>query len=118
MSMTSADAATIQPGSWRGNGAVLTTAPQQTRIELGTGMAVIKGPLTVDSAGRFKATGMFETYAPGPQRADVPPVMHMAHIQGRVVGTAIELTLHVEGERAMRKFTLAQGRVAKLIRPM
>jgi hypothetical protein len=118
MSMTSAAAATVQPGSWSGTGATLTTAAQQSRIDVGTGVAVIKGPLQTDSKGNFKATGLFEVYAPGPQRADVAPVMHKAHVAGRVIGTSIELTMHVEGERATRKFVLTQGRVAKLIRPM
>ena len=118
MSMTSANAATIQPGVWSGDGAILTTAPQQTRIDVGTGVAVIKEPFHPDAKGNFKAMGLFEAYTPGPQRADVPPVMHKAHISGRTVGTSIELTMHVEGERAMRKFTLKQGRGVKLIRPL
>jgi hypothetical protein len=118
MSMTSADAATIQPGVWSGNGATLTSAPQQTRIDVGTGVALIKGGLHPDAKGNFKAIGLFEVYAPGPQRADVAPVMHKAHISGRTVGTSIELTMHVEGEREMRKFVLKQGRSAKLVRPL
>ena len=118
MSMTSADAATIQPGTWSDNGATLTTAAQQSRIDVGTGVAVIKGPLRTDARGNFKAVGLFEHYLPGPQRADVAPVMHKARISGRTVGTSIELSMHVEGERAARKFVLKQGRAAKLIRPL
>jgi hypothetical protein len=118
MAMTSADAATIQPGMWSGNGATLTTAPQQTRLDVGTGIALIKGGLHPDAKGNFKAIGMFEAFAPGPQRADVAPVMRKAHISGRTVGTSIELTMHVDGERAMRKFVLKQGRGAKLVRPL
>ena len=118
MAITSASAATVQPGVWSGNGATLTTAPQQSRIDVGTGVALIKGPLQTDAKGNFKAMALFEVYAPGPQRADVAPVMRKAHIAGRLVGTSIEVTMHIEGERAMRKFMLKQGRGAKLIRPM
>jgi hypothetical protein len=118
MTTSSADAGPVQPGTWSGNGAVLTTSPQQTRFDVGSGLAVIKGPLNADAKGQFKTTGMFEVYKPGAQRADDRPVMRMAHFQGRVMGPTVELTMHVEGERAMRKFVLTQGRVAKLIRPM
>jgi hypothetical protein len=118
MSMSSASATTVQAGTWRGNGAVLTTTAEQSRIDVGTGLAVIKGPLKTDAKGNFKVMGMFEAYEPGPQRADVAPKMHLAHIQGRVTGTTIALTMHVDGERAMRKYVFTQGRVAKLIRPM
>jgi hypothetical protein len=116
--MTTAHAASVSPGTWRTSDAVMTIGAKQTRIDLGTGSAAIDGPLKTDAAGRFDATGHFELFKPGPQRADQPPKLLMAHIQGRVTANTVEMTMRVDGERAMRKFIFTQGRVAKLIRPM
>lgn len=118
MMPTTADAGTIPVATWRGNGAVMTTTAQQSRIDTGTGVAVIKGPIATDAVGRFKTVGTFEIYAPGPQQADVPPALHKAQISGRITGSTVELTMRVHGEKAPRKFTFVQGRAPKLIQPL
>ena len=118
MPVTSANAAPVASGVWSAPGAVLTINGQRSRIELGTAEAAIDGPINPDAQGRFKTKGQFQSYTPGPQRADAPPMMRHAHIQGRVTADRLELNMHVEGERAMRRYVFKKGRQAKLIRMM
>jgi hypothetical protein len=118
MSANSAHAAPVASGVWSTPGAVLTIGGQRSRIELGTAEAAIDGPITADAQGRFKTKGEFQSYTPGPQRGDVPPLTRHAHIQGRVTADRLELTMHVEGESTMRRYVFKKGRQAKLIRMM
>ena len=118
MSVTSAQAAPVASGVWRAPGAVLTIGGQRSRIELATAEASIDGPINADAQGRFKTKGQFQTYTPGPQRADEPPMMRHAHIQGRVTADRLEMTVQVEGESTMRRYVFKKGQPAKLIRMM
>ena len=118
MSIDDAAAGTMASGTWSTRGASLVVGAEQSKLELDTGAAVINGPLKIDAAGRFKASGSFEHYLPGPQRADEPSAMHKVLIKGRLTGATITMTMQVAGERGTRKFLLTQGRPAKLIRPL
>ena len=118
MSVNGAAAGTVASGTWSTRGASLVVGAEQSKLELDTGAAVINGPLKIDAAGRFKASGSFEHYLPGPQRADEPSAMHKVLIKGRLTGATITMTMQVAGERGTRKFLLTQGRPAKLIRPL
>ncbi len=118
MSGNVAVATTVPPGTWHGDAAVLTIDARQIRIEAGTGLATLKAPLRTDAKGRFKSTGSFEAYRPGPQRADVPPSIHPALVTGSIKDGVIVLNMRVDGERSARKFTFSHGRVAKIVRPM
>ena len=118
MPVISANAAPVANGIWSAPGAVLTIDGQRSRIELGMAEAAIDGPINVDAQGRFKTKGQYQSYTPGPQRADVPPVMRHAHIQGRVTADRLELNMHVEGESTMRRYVFQKGRQFKLHRMM
>ena len=118
MSIDDAAAGTMASGTWNTRGASLVVGAEQSKLDLDTGAAVINGPLKMDAAGRFEASGSFEHYLPGPQRADEPSAMHKVLIKGRLTGATITMTMQVAGERGTRKFLLTQGRPAKLIRPL
>lgn len=116
--MTIANAAGVPSGVWSARGAVLTIGAQRSQIEFDTGTAAIAGPLVVDGQGRFRTTAQFESYMGGPQRLDQPPLLRKATIAGRIVGDTLALTMQIDGERAPRRFSMTQGRAAKLIRPL
>ena len=116
--MSSAHASTVAPGRWGATGAMMIVGPTKSSIDVGTGVATIDGALRTDASGHFKASGHFEVYSPGPQRADQPPVLKPARFEGVMSGQSLALTIHVGGEKAARHFTFTQGRVAKLFRPL
>jgi hypothetical protein len=118
MSSANASAAkTSAPtGVWGTTNGVLTFGAKQSRIEWGHGEVAIDGSVKVDANGRFKAKGRYYAYTPGPDRIDASPAMRDAHIEGRIVGDSMQLTMHVDGEREIRRFVFKKGQQTKLHR--
>ena len=117
--MSPASAAAPAPnGIWGAKDAVLTIGAQQSRIEWGHAAAAIDGPIKTDANGRFKLTGHYHTYTPGPDRVGATPAMRDAHIEGRITGNSMQMTIHVAGERAARRYIFTKGQQTKLHRMM
>jgi hypothetical protein len=109
-------ASTAANGVWGTTDAVLTIGARQSRIEWGNAEAAINAPITPDANGRFKTTGHYHTYTPGPDREGASPAARDARIEGRIVGDSMEMTLHISGERAARRYVFKKGKQAKLHR--
>ncbi len=119
MSSASASGAAPSPnGIWGAKDAVLTIGAKQSRIEWGHAAAAIDGPLKTDANGRFKLTGQYHVYTPGPDRVGAAPAVRDAHIEGRILGNSMQMTIHVAGERAVRRYVFTKGQQTKLHRMM
>lgn len=101
-------------GFWGGPGANVTVDAQGGRLQQDCGSGNF-GPVQIDAAGRFKVSGSFEGYAPGPQRADAKATTSPATYEGHIDGETLNLTVRpAKGEPQV--LALRQGRRAKLIR--
>ncbi|WP_375290564.1 hypothetical protein [Qipengyuania sp.] len=76
---------------------------------------LVFGPVSLDSSGRFSATGELEQYAPGPQPGDSAPATVPVTVNGTLKGETMDLTIAAEGA-APREVTLIRGRRAKIFR--
>lgn len=102
-------------GMWGGEQAALTLDAQGGRLELGTGHAVLNGPVHPNAKGRFVAKGVYFSDPPGPTVADKAPDQTPARFEG-VVGRE-DLTLKLKAKGATTQvFTLKANRRVKLIR--
>ncbi|MFD1613359.1 hypothetical protein ACFSCW_16270 [Sphingomonas tabacisoli] len=101
-------------GVWSTPGAILTVDEGGSgRLEQDCAMGSF-GPVKADAHGRFQTTGRFETYQPGPQRAD-DDAGAPARFEGAVEGDTLRLTVHPHGGQP-QSWTLAKGKRIKLIR--
>jgi hypothetical protein len=114
--MATANAGAGPLGVWGAQNAVLTIGSSKSRIEWGAAEATINGPIKPDAKGRFKTTGHYLAYTPGPDRVDIAPARRDAHIEGRVVGDIIEMTMHIAGDKTTQRYTFKKGQRSKLIR--
>lgn len=105
-------------GVWGARGAMLTVGADGARLEQDCASGSF-GPVHIDAHGRFKTTGRFETFQPGPQRADVDEAPGgaggNASFDGVVQGNTLRLTVHPAGAPA-HDLTLTRGMRVKLIR--
>ncbi len=103
-------------GEWAGDRARLTLSATGGTIERDCGSGAIKGPLRLDAQHRFKASGTFEAYAPGPTPADVSPSLQPTLYRGTVNGDAMTLIIKVKGAAEPTTLHLVRGKRVKLIR--
>ena len=101
-------------GFWGGPGANVTLDAQGGRLQQDCGSGNF-GPVQIDAAGRFKVSGTFEGYAPGPQHADEKSASSPAIYEGHIDGETLKLTVR-PARGATQTLALQQGRRAKLIR--
>jgi hypothetical protein len=111
--MTGAAEPKLLAGNWGGPGANLTFDAQGGRLQQDCASASF-GPIRIDAKGRFKTSGHFETYGPGPQSADKSSATS-ATFEGLVRGETLQLTIRPTGGAA-QTLTLQQGRRMKIIR--
>ena len=102
-------------GMWGGGQAILTLDAQGGRLELGTGHAVLNGPVHPNARGRFVAKGIYFSDPPGPAIADKASDQAPARFEGVVGREALTLTLKAHGAPA-QAFNLKANRRVKLIR--
>lgn len=102
-------------GTWGGDQMVLTVTADGARVATDCGAGGFTGAPQLDAHGRFVAPGSFESFRPGPQRADAGSASPGATFAGEVAGETMVLTVRPDGE-AERRYTLTQGRRIKLIR--
>ena len=101
-------------GDWGGDRLNLQLTENGGTLTLDCATGTITGPVQTDAAGLFKAKGEWNQHTPGPDRADTPAQTEPAIIQGHLAGTTLHLTITRNG--ALQKFTLTQGKSAKLVR--
>lgn len=105
-------------GEWGGDRARLTLTATGGTIDRDCGSGTIKGPLRLDARHRFKASGTFEAYDPGPTPADVPPKLRPTLYRGTVNGDAMTLIIKVQGTPEPTTLHLVRGKRIKVIRCM
>ena len=84
-------AGTLITGGWGGNHIGLTATADSSQIEYDCAAGSIHGPIVLDAAGRFTATGSHTVGHGGPVRVDEVPEVHPARYEGRVRGNTMEL---------------------------
>jgi len=105
-------------GDWGGPQVRLHLGEAGGRLDMSCASASIDTPVRPDAAGRFGATGRYESFTGGPTRADAPPSMVVAHFDGHVEGNSLHLSVRQHGVKTAENFTLERGRRVKLIRCM
>jgi hypothetical protein len=84
-------AGTVVTGSWGGQHIGLTATANASEIEYDCAAGTIDGPIVLDGAGRFTATGTHTIGHGGPMRIDEVPDTHPARYAGRIRGNTMEL---------------------------
>jgi len=101
-------------GNWGGDRLNLALSETGGTLTLDCASGTIAGPVNPDKAGHFKATGQWTQHTPGPDRADIAPASAPATIEGHITGPTLHLTVTHKG--ALQRFTLTEGKPAKLVR--
>lgn len=103
-------------GEWGGDRARLKLSPNGGRIDYDCGSGTIKGPLRLDSKGRFKANGDHEDYSSGPVSGDKAPALRSTIYRGSLRGDTLTLVVQVSGQSELRTLNLVRNKRVKLIR--
>jgi hypothetical protein len=117
------DAATrtrrIVNGKWGGDQINVTVEANAATIEYSCARGTIKGPLVVDSKGRFKLVGTHTVERGGPVRSDETansrPAVYTGTINGKTMTLTVKLT---DTDETIGTFTLGLGKEGKLFRCM
>ncbi len=108
--------AAVLTGVWGGDQAILTVGEDGASLKTGCAEGHIPGPVRIDRRGRIAARGTFQSFTPGPQRADEEPGALAAAFTGRLRGQTLSLTVRAAAERTAHSFTLRRDAHPKLIR--
>lgn len=109
-------------GQWGGDNIRLTIDALGGRIDYECGAGTIDTSIQLDPQNRFKANGKHDDFSAskaggsGPTDADAVPSIRGARYSGKVDGNQMSLTVQVDGDNAVRSFTLIRGKSVKLIR--
>ncbi|WP_309604485.1 hypothetical protein [Phenylobacterium sp.] len=109
-------AGVVPVGVWGGDQAILTVGEDGASLKTGCAEGHIPGPVRVDRKGRISAHGTFQSFTPGPQRADEEPGALDAAFTGRMSGQTLRLTVRASADPAAHSFTLRRDAHPKLIR--
>ena len=108
--------AAVLSGVWGGDQAILTVGQDGASLKTGCAEGHIAGPVRIDRKGRISAHGTFQSFTPGPQRADEEPGALDAAFTGRLRGQTLRLSVRPAAERTAHSFTLHRDAHPKLIR--
>lgn len=111
--------ATANPvtGSWGGAHVSLTLGPAGGRLEYDCASGGIDGPMLMDRAGRFTASGYHSPGHGGPDREGYEPPRLPAVYSGQVLGNAMTLTVNVPSTGVqIGPLTLRRGAQPMLMR--
>ena len=117
--MTTTNAAippTALQGRWAGDRMQLVIDAQGGRIEGDCASGTITGPVVVAADGRFTSHGSFETYHPGPQRADEAGAVASVNFAGELRNGTLTLTITPAGAGPAKVYTMQSGARVKLVR--
>lgn len=101
-------------GQWGGESARMEVAGNGATLEFGCANGDIVEPLKLDEHGRFRAKGTFQAQGPGPSR-EPDQANPNADYSGVVKGDTMQLTVLVDGDKEVQKYTLTRGRKTKLL---
>ena len=104
-------------GNWGGPHIGLAATAEGARIEYDCAQGTIDGPIVLDRAGRFVATGTHTAEHGGPVREGEEPKPQPARYKGKLKGKTLTLTVILtdSGENA-GTFTLALGATPRLVK--
>jgi len=114
--VASADASSPIVGNWGGGRVNAVFSPEGVRLEYDCALGLIDTPVRFNSQGRFTAHGTYESYRLVPDVENGASRKRAAKYDGRLIGTAIELHMRVDGEKATHSYILEKDRKSKLIR--
>lgn len=104
-------------GVWSGDRVTLTLTPSGGQLEEDCATSTFSGPIWLDGANEFSATGSYENEGPGPTRLneDERPTVLTVHLSGRFTSQRLDVDVHVAGAPAAQ-YRLAPGRNFKRVR--
>lgn len=104
-------------GQWGGQHVGLVMTEASGRLTYDCAAGTINGPLIVDAAGRFAATGTHTPGQGGPERIGYTPPSYPARYSGSVRGETMTLVADVsELQLRIGPYTLRQGAEPTLLR--
>jgi hypothetical protein len=110
-------AGTVVTGSWGGQHIGLTATAGASQIEYDCAAGTIDGPIVLDGAGRFTATGTHTIGHGGPMRIDEVPDTHPARYDGRIRGNRMELSVALtDRNQDIGTFTLERDKNPLVVR--
>lgn len=103
-------------GQWGGDQLRLVIGPQGGRVATGCAEGNFSGPVTLAADGSFRADGVFDQQAAGPQRADEPSRHASARYTGELRDGLMTLSILPDGASQAQVFKLRRGHDFKIIR--
>lgn len=106
---------TVANGRWGGLGVSLSISDSGAEAEFDCAHGTIRGPLRLDSEGRFDVPGAFVRERPGPVREGEGDVEEPARYRGRADGDTLKLEVFLPGPgRTVGPYTLERGATPRL----
>jgi len=105
----------IPAGVWGGEHIRIDVGAKSATIEYDCAHGMIKGPLKLDSEGRFNLEGTHTPERGGPVRADQTARSQAATYVGSISGDKMTLTLKVSGAED-ETFALEKGKEGELFK--
>jgi hypothetical protein len=104
-------------GRWGGPHIGMEITAEGARIEYDCAQGTVDGPIALDRAGRFEATGTHAAEHGGPVREGEEPEARPARYKGKLKGKVLTLTVILtdSGENA-GTFTLTRGATPRLVK--
>jgi len=106
----------LPEGVWGGPHAKLVLTADEGDLEYDCAHGVLTTPVSVQSDGRFAATGTHTFERGGPVREGEAPDTHAATYEGRLVGDRITFTVTVTDFGVLGPFTLARGEAGQVFK--
>ncbi len=101
-------------GHWGGDRLNLELTDKGGTMTLDCASGTIAHPVHADASGHFESKAEWRQYSPGPDQGDDRLASEPAMIQGHISGPTLHLTVSHKG--GLQRFTLDQGKRAKLVR--
>ena len=104
-------------GVWSGDRVTLILTPTGGQLDEDCATSTFSGPVRLDRAGGFGATGSYETEGPGPTRLneDERSAAVAVRLSGRFTNQRLDLKVRVAGAPVAR-YRLSPGRNFKPVR--
>jgi hypothetical protein len=107
----------IAAGTWGGTHIRMEVRDDGADIEYDCARGTVDGPISIDTSGRFAATGTFTRQGPGPIRIGKTPPSQPARYTGSIREKEMSLTVILtEGSKEIGTFKLTQGNDGYLVK--
>jgi hypothetical protein len=104
-------------GQWGGDHIQMSVEGNSATIEYDCAHGTIKGPLTIDSRGRFSLQGTHVREHGGPIRSDEQPNSQPAQYTGWTDGRKMRLTVKLKGtNEKIGTFNLVRGQEGRIFK--